>query len=268
MKIALLAAGESDYFPIFIDKPKCLYHMEGMIQLEKVIKDCVSIVGEENIIVVAGYKWKFIARFLKKYPKIVLKINNNYKKSAIYSYRTAAEGENDDLVFICADESIKINNIKKICDSQKNMALLFHNRYYYYSVGIFKLKNSDFYRLFDDKYLEMDEMKKIYCFANKKEEYDGRFSINSGICLGYIVIDLVRQIGDIESIENPSKYSEHKKVDFIYYDPDTDYKKDLDDISDTDEYKNSFLLRFYSNCISFPLRLFLRLIKKVFKWKK
>ncbi len=267
MKIAILAAGKSDYFPLFIDKPKCLYHLDGMVQLERVINDCASVVGEENLIVVAGYKWKHIAKYLKRHPKVTLKINNNYKKSAIYSYREAANGENEDIVFICADESIKIDNIKKICNSDKKMSILYHNSYYYYSVGIFKLKKSELYRLFDDKYLDMIAMKEIYCFANNKKTYDGKFSINSGICLGYIVIDLVRQIGNIDKIINPSDYIDQIDVDCIFYDPSIDYKKDLDDISDTDEYKNNVLLRFYSTCISFPLRMFWRLCKKICKKK-
>ena len=64
MKMAILAAGKSDFFPIFIDRPKCLYHLNGKIQLERVIEDCLKIVPEENIIVVAGYKYKKIEKFL------------------------------------------------------------------------------------------------------------------------------------------------------------------------------------------------------------
>ena len=119
MKIAILAAGKSDYFPVFIDRPKCLYHLNGKIQLERVVDDCLNFVAEDDIIVVAGYKYKKIENFLKKYPKVRLKVNEKYFGPAIFSYRKAAENEDDDIVFICADESIKLHNIKKICDSQK-----------------------------------------------------------------------------------------------------------------------------------------------------
>ena len=44
MKIAILAAGGSNYFPLFIDKPKCLYHKDGKIQLEKVIETVKQVV--------------------------------------------------------------------------------------------------------------------------------------------------------------------------------------------------------------------------------
>ena len=52
MKIAILAAGTSKYFPIFIDKPKCLYHLNGEIQLKRVIEDAKQFVKDKDIIVV------------------------------------------------------------------------------------------------------------------------------------------------------------------------------------------------------------------------
>lgn len=263
MKIAILATGKSDYFPIFIDKPKCLYHVDGVIQLEKVIKTCSEIIGEENIIVVAGYKYYKIANFLKKYPKVKLKINYDYLKPAIYSYRKAAENENDDIVFLCADESILSKNIKSICDSNKKMSILYHNNYYYYSLGIFKLRKDQLDLLFDDKYLNMKEIQDIYCFANNKKIYDGNFNINSGICLGYIIIDLIRRIGNINKVENPAIYhGEHKDIDFIYYDPSKEYTKDLDTINQTDEYKHNFFIRLYSDYFSRLIRGIIRRVKR------
>ena len=262
MKIAILAAGKSEYFPVLIDKPKCLYHLNGEIQLQRVIETCAKIVGEENLIVVAGYKYKYISRFLKKYPKIELRINNAFSGPAIYSYREAAKNSNDDIVFLCADESISENNIRRICDSYKKMALLCHDKYYFYSVGIFKMRKDQLSVLFDDKYLDMEQMKEIYCFANKKSQYDGEFSINSGICLGYIVIDLVRRIADIDEIVNPSIYTEDRGVDFLHYDPSTEYVEDLDYITDTDEYKNNVFLRIYNNTFSRVIKAIFRRIKK------
>lgn len=159
MKIAILAAGKSDYFPVFIDKPKCLYHLNGKVQLERVIESCSKIVGEENLIVVAGYKSSYISKFLKKYPRIELRLNQNYYGTAIYSYREAAKNSTEDIVFLCADESISEKNIKRICDSKNKMALLCHDKYYFYSVGIFKLRYDQLGVLFDDKYLDMERMK-------------------------------------------------------------------------------------------------------------
>ena len=254
MKIAILAAGKSDYFPVLIDKPKCLYHLNKKIQLERVIETCSEIVGEKNLIIVAGYKYKKIEHFLKKYPKVCLKVNKNYLGPAIFSYRKATENEDDDIVFICADESIKPHNIKKICESQKKMALLYHNKYYFYSLGIFKLRKDQFPLLFDDRYLSMEYMKRIYCFANNKDIYDGTFSINSGICLGYMVIDFVRRIAELQKVENPDTCVGNGDVDFIHYNPSIDYINDLDYITDTDEYKSNILLRFYSDYISGIIR--------------
>lgn len=86
------------------------------------------------------------------------------------------------------------------------MSILYHNNYYYYSLGIFKLRKDQLDLLFDDKYLNMKEIQDIYCFANNKKIYDGNFNINSGICLGYIIIDLIRRIGNINKVENPAIY--------------------------------------------------------------
>lgn len=255
MKIAILAAGTSKYFPLFIDKPKCLYHLDGMIQLQRVIEDAKCFVNEKDIIVVGGYKYKYIKDFLDKhYPRIKLKVNENYKSSAIFSFRKAVEGENDDIVFMLGDESINRLNIERIASSKKKMAILCHDEYYYYSVGILKLRKDVFKIVEDNKYLSMDTMKEIYCFANNKEVYDGCFTISSGICLGYIFIDLVRRIGGIEKIENPIISYNGDEIDFIHFNPKEEYTPDLDYFSDTDEYKQSKALRFYSDYISDRLR--------------
>lgn len=264
MKIAILAAGSSKYFPLLIDKPKCLYHLNGMIQLQRVIEDAKQFVDEKDIIVVAGYKYKYVKNFLNEYyPFVKLKVNENYKSSAIYSFRKAVEGESDDIVFMLGDESISRHNIERIASSKRKMAILCHDDYYYYSVGILKLRKDIFKIIEDDKYLSMDAMKEIYCFANNKEVYDGDFTINSGICLGYIFIDLVRRVGGIEVIENPVTTYKGEDIDFIHFNPKEEYTPDLDYFSDTDEYKNSKALRFYSNQISDRLRHLGRAPRKV-----
>ena len=73
----------------------------------------------------------------------------------------------------------------------------------------------------------MDAMKEIYCFANNKKEYDGNFTINSGICLGYIFIDLIRRIGKIKKIANPMTTYEGEDIDFLHFDPKEEYTEDL-----------------------------------------
>lgn len=255
MKIAILAAGRSDFFPIFIDKPKSLYHLNGQIQLKRVIENAKLFVEEKDIIVVAGYKYKYIEKFLKQnYSDITLKINERYRESAIYSFRKAVEGEKEDVVFILSDESISRKNLGRICASSKKMAILCHDNYYYYSLGIFKLRKDVLDIIIDDKYLSMDEIKKIYCFANNKSLYDGNFNINSGICMGYTVIDFVRRIGGINKIENPVLTYKDDNVDFLYFNADEEYTPDLDYFSDTDEYKDSVFLRCYSDYISDPIK--------------
>ena len=261
MKIAILAAGYSKYFPIFIAKPKCLYHLNGEIQLKRVIENAKKIVDEKDIIVVGGYKYKYIQNFLKEnYPKVELKVNHKYNGPAIYSFRTAIENVDDDVVFTFGDESISYKNLERIASSKRKLSILYHDNYYYYSLGIFKLRK-DVLNIFDnDKYLLMDEIKKIYKFANNGKEYNGSFSINSGICIGYTMIDIVTTIGNITKIENPSGYT-GEDIDFLHYDPKSEYVHDLDDIKDTDEYKNSALLRLYNNAFSRVIKKLLRLCR-------
>lgn len=262
MKIAILAAGTSNYFPLFIDKPKCLYHLNGMIQLQRIIEDAKQFVDEKDIIVVAGYKYKFVEKFLKMYPDIKLKINFNYRGPAIFSFRKAIEDEYDDFVFMFGDESISLDNVKKICTSTRKLAIMSHDTYYYYSLGIMKLRADQLNMLNDDKYLSMNELMEIYCFANNKEIFDGNFNINSGICIGYMMIDFVRRIGSIEKIENPVLTYKGKDIDFIHFDPVKEYQPDLDHFYDTDEYKNNFILRFYSVFVSDQIKRVIGFIKR------
>lgn len=265
MKIAILAAGDSSrYFPIFIDKPKCLYHLNGKIQLERVIEDVKCFVPEKDIIVVAGYKYKQIEKFLKKYPEIDFRVNEKFREPAILSFRKAIEGIEDDVVFMFGDESISRTNVGKIVNSKRKLAIMCHDNYYYYSLGIIKLRKDQINILNDDKYLSMDEMKKIYCFANNKKEYDGVFNINSGVCIGYIMIDIINRIGAITKIENPVITYKGEDIDFIHYNPDEEYFPDLDHIEDTDEYKKNLWMKIYVWCISKPIKKIIRILKRIF----
>lgn len=250
MRIAILAAGYSKFFPIFIDKPKCLYHLNGQIQLERVILDAEQFVDDKDIIVVGGYKHQYIQKYLREHhPQIDFRVNEKYMQPAIYSFRKAIENVDDDVVFMFGDESISRKNIERIAASDRKLSILYHDNYYYYSLGIFKLRKDVLSIFNDDKYLSMDSMKEIFSFANNGKEYDNSFSINSGVCIGYTMIDIVRTIGNITKIEYPGNYT-GTDIDFLHYDPNTEYLPDLDHIEDTDEYKHSFALRFYSKVIS------------------
>lgn len=263
MKIAILAAGGSKYFPLFIDRPKCLYHLDGQVQLARVINVAKKFVAEEDIIVVGGYKYKYIEKYLKKnYPKVELRVNHRHEEPAIYSFRTAIEGIDDDMVFMFGDENISEKNVAKICESQRQMAIMCHDTYYYYSLGIMKLRKDNLQILNDNNYLSMEYMKKIYCFANNKKEYDGDFNINSGICIGYMMIDIVRRIGKIEKIENPHETYHGEDIDFIHFDPAKEYIPDIDHIFETDEYKNNILLKLYTRGFSDPLKKIISIIRR------
>ena len=264
MKIAILAAGSSKYFPLFIDKPKCLYHLEGEVQLERVIKVALNYVSKEDIIVVGGYKYKYIQEYLQKYhPQIDFRVNFDYDGPAVYSFRKAIENVDDDVVFMFGDENISEKNVAKICQSQKAMAIMCHDTYYYYSLGIMKLNRDNISIFNDDNYLSMDYMKEVYCFANNKEVYDGCFTINSGICIGYTMIDIVRRIGKIQRVENPAQHYHGEEIDFIHFFPENEYIPDVDHFYDTDEYKENILLRLYSDIISDGIKFGIRGVKKI-----
>ncbi|WP_044935236.1 NTP transferase domain-containing protein [Pseudobutyrivibrio sp. LB2011] len=254
MKIAILAAGTSKYFPLFIDKPKCLYHLNGMIQLERVIEDAKTIVDEKDIIIVAGYKAKYIERFLEKYPDVKLKINEKYAEAAIHSFRKAIEGEDDDFIFMFGDESISRTNLRRIAESKRKIAVLNTDKYWYYSLGIMKMRRDQINIINDEKYLSLEYIKDIFEFVNRKK-YDYTFDINSGICIGYTMIDFILRVGNIKKIEDPQKFYIGTDIDFLFYDVNAEYIPDLDTIEDTDEYKNSFMLRVYTKCISEVLKL-------------
>lgn len=261
MKIAILAAGSSKYFPLFIDKPKCLYHLDGEVQLERVIKVALQNVEEKDIIVVGGYKYKFIEKYLNKHhPQIDFRVNYNYDGPAINSFRVAIENVKDDMVFMFGDENISSENVKRICDSKRDMSILCHDTYYYYALGIMKIRNDRLCLLNDDCYLSMDYMKEVYCFANKKSKYDGNFTIYSGVCIGYTMIDIIRKIGNIQVIENPMETYKGNEIDFIHFDNNS-YIPDIDHFYDTDEYKNSLLLKIYSKCFSDQVKRIIALIK-------
>lgn len=263
MKIVILVAGGSAYFPLFIDKPKSLYHKDGVVQLERVIESAKRFVDEEDIIVVGGYKYRYIQEYLKKYPKITFKVNHNYNGPAVYTYRVATENINDDVLIMYGDESISDRNVERIAKSDKKLSLLYHDNYYFYSLGIFKIRKDQLKIFQDECYLDFEYMKKVYCFANKKEKYDGSFNINSGICMGYMTIDFVRRIGSIDRIEHPSTYC-GDDIDFLHYNPQEEYVNDLDTFRDTDEYKNSVWLRMYSDYISDSLKRIMRIGRRIY----
>lgn len=266
MKIAILAAGSSLYFPLFFDKPKCLYHFGGRVQLSRVIDVARKFVDEKDIIVLGGYKYKYIKKFLDKYyPDVEYRVNANYDGPAIYSFRKAIEDVQDDVIIMFGDENISEYNVRRIAESKRSLAVLCHDNYYYYSLGIMKICQEHLHYLFDDNYLSMDYMKKVYCFANNKEVYDGTFAICSGICIGYIMIDIIRKVGNIQKIENPVHYYKGDEIDFLHYNPEKEYIDDIDHYSNTDEYKQNWFMRFYSDCISDNIKRVVWKIKKIVK---
>ena len=269
MKIIILAAGDSSRnFPLLFDKPKCLYHYLGSVQIDRPINLARQFCEDKDIYIVAGYKADKVIDYIKEnFPSIRVLVNKRYKEPAIYSYRTALQLGQDDYVFLNADESVKPKNFEKVVKSQKKLALLSHDKYYYYSLGFFKIRRDAICIFDDDCDLSMDYMKNIYCFANQKTDYDGDFRINDGVCMGYSIIDFVRRIGEIDKIEDPRFLDDNPNVDFFNYDPKLDYVPDLDRYDLTDEYKNSFMKRFYSDCISNNIKRVHRHLVKDSKFK-
>lgn len=256
MKVAILVAGANQgYFPFFIDKPKCLYSVDGEIQLEKILKKVRNVVKEKDIIIVAGYKASIIKKYLeeKKFSG-KLKINKNYKKSAIYSLLTAIENEKEDILFIMGDENVSLNNIFRLSLTKKDMGILYDNNIMTDSLEIFKLKYNKFYLLKDKKYERTEFLEEVLKYYNIKEKI--RINKSSGIGLGYMTADLIRVISEISNVEN---IMGSKNIEFVKYNRKLEYVKDLDLYYQTDEYKNSFIKKVYFLMTYFFVRIYHRL---------
>ena len=118
-------------------------------------------------------KNKYIKNYLSKnYPEVELRVNEKFWGPAIHSFRVAIENIEDDVVFTFGDESISLRNIKRIADSDRKLSIMYHDTFYYYSLGIFKLRKDCLDIIRDNKYLDFEAIKEIYKFANNKNEYE------------------------------------------------------------------------------------------------
>lgn len=262
MKIIILAAGENGIkFPRIIDKPKCLYKVNGQVQLDIQMNEIKKVFEEKDIIIVTGYKEEKIREYLKsKGFKGRIKYNSNYQKGAVYSLLKGIEGEKEDVIVTYADEHISSENIKKISLDKKSMTILREIEWPYYSVGIFKLNSESTKLLYQKKYLTKEFFTELKKFLKKgisnkkyKEKYEFYWEYNSGVCIGFIVIDLMRCIGRLNTLDDIKK--ENQNVGFIDYNEKLEYIKDLDSFKETDEYKNSLLKKIYFNLITELLNL-------------
>lgn len=105
----ILAAGMSSRFtPFCIDKPKCLWEIDGEVLIERLIRQLKES-GIEDIIIVIGHESEQFYYLCKKFDNIKLIFNKDYKnKNNIYSLYKAFEYLNNSIV-VSADLLFKTN---------------------------------------------------------------------------------------------------------------------------------------------------------------
>lgn len=108
MKVILLASTGGNnfhYFPFWIRRPKHLYHVQGQVQLKRLIDQILEAGFKQgDIEIVVGFQYKKIVRFLEdNHYHIKIKINHHWRESSSYTLLTALEGVNEDFILFCAD---------------------------------------------------------------------------------------------------------------------------------------------------------------------
>lgn len=108
----ILAAGKSNRFaPFTYEKPKGLFIVKGEVLIERQIEQLIES-GVEQIVVVVGYMKEKFFYLQRKYPQVVLEVNNTYGKYGnLYSLYVARYYLGNTFV-CCADHYFLSNPFK------------------------------------------------------------------------------------------------------------------------------------------------------------
>ena len=223
MKIILLAAtgGEpiSRGFPLWSSKPKHLYHYGGEIVLEQLINRLFEAGFEqEDIEIVVGFKYQKIIDFLKeKNFDIKAKINYKWKKSVVYTLRTAIEGiDKEDFVLMYADDIRKVDFYRRLI-SHKHGVLVCGGGYGF--GGKFSKEYVPVIKRILDRYQNVTKIK----YGVGKECLD----MNSGIAMTAIFSKIEEELQEHHGYD-----PKESDVEWLYF------IDDCDTFFETDEYKN------------------------------
>lgn len=138
MKAVILAAGIPRFgFPVD-SKPKCLFHYQGEVILERLVR-VLKKVGITEIIIVGGYKIEMIQQFNEE-KKLGLKLVYNPTATStewtawLDSVRVGLEGLDDDVLLIFGDVLLNEEGVRRIMEHPKRCISLFSFGYQMYKI--------------------------------------------------------------------------------------------------------------------------------------
>lgn len=242
MKIITLCAGDNTFSP-FSKKPKHLYHVNGKAQILNFIQPFQEIgIGIENFRFVVSDKKPFQKFFEEKKLSSEFVENKKTYKSAIHSLKVGLKGlENSKkpIIITQGDEIMTSEFITQIIDEQNDL-VFFRKGTNAPDPIIFKISSRfiDFFT--DDKYLNTKFYLKdrdMYATYYRKRNLDipeqFPFQINKGTAMSFMLIHAILTIEKL--------FPQHCSALLGNY--NRNIMRDLDKVSQTDEYKKSAIKR-------------------------
>ena len=103
MKLIILAAGKGSRIFKDINKNKCLVKINNQTIIEKIINDAIGC-GIKNVVVVLGYRSRFVVKVIKKYKGVSFVMNKKYNSTdMVYSSMLALKKTNTDTIICYSD---------------------------------------------------------------------------------------------------------------------------------------------------------------------
>ena len=261
MKVVILAAGANNprrfkntrevgiRFPVFA-KPKCLYSYHGKVQLQRVLEDVRQLGLEERTRIVVGYKSDHIRAFVRDHGfKVELVENPRYRESALYSVIAGLHGVDEDVLLLFADEGLKLQTLRGLIRTEGRLGFLLTKHFPYNCVNALKIGREALALFRDRRYLSDEFLADVRRFMT---DHAGRpltgdtpppigLGIGSGWALGFICLDIIRRVGKLDKVTTP--IISGGDLSPVPFDDSVDYVNDLDRFDQTDEYRDSALLR-------------------------
>ncbi|MHA1973499.1 MAG: phosphocholine cytidylyltransferase family protein [Candidatus Hodarchaeales archaeon] len=125
MKAIILAAGNGKRLSPYTNEiPKCLLDLNGITMLENQLNN-IRQYGIDDVVIVTGYKFDEIERFLKNYDGLGMRIktiyNPFYRETNSLVSLWIARGEMDqDLVVMNGDDVFEFDLLEKILDATEH----------------------------------------------------------------------------------------------------------------------------------------------------
>jgi len=256
MKAVVLAAGSKKHYgsrnrltyPCFVDKPKCLYSIDGKVQLDEVLEN-IQEAGIEKTRVVVGYKADAIRDHLattKFHVEIVY--NKDYEKSAIYSIQVGLKDIYEDALLLFADERIPVAQLRAAVATEGGVVVFQRSGKMFPSMNFFKIRQENIPLFLDTRFKDLQFVNEIDASLRQAKFYPIP-SVSSGYFMEFIFLYIMLKL-------------DKQKSGQLVRLPGDGYEdvRDLDSFLQTDEYKNSFL-RYFTPYYYMP-----GFLKKKYQW--